>query len=124
MALISIMLTRFSVLDTASIYLFTKWANSVSFHSHTSWVIYAYLHLYTINAMIKSESSASEKQAPKKLSPTLGGSSTNVLSKLEVLEKIRQIHPSQFYVWDGQDLDDKPLTAEQLAAKPCKNDQS
>ena len=80
--------------------------------------------MYTINAMAKLDSSASVKQAPKKPSPTLGGSSSNVLSKLEVLEKIRQIHPSQFYVWDGQDLDDKPLTAEQLAAKPCKNDQS
>jgi hypothetical protein len=77
-----------------------------------------------MNDMIKSDSSTSVKQAPKKPSPTLGGSSSNVLSKLEVLEKIRQIHPSQFYVWDGQDLDDKPLTAEQLAAKPCKNDQS
>ena len=77
-----------------------------------------------MNDMIKSDSLASVKQAPKKPSPTLGGSSSNVLSKLEVLEKIRQIHPSQFYVWDGQDLDDKPLSAEQLAAKPCKNDQS
>jgi hypothetical protein len=77
-----------------------------------------------MNDMIKSDSLASVKQAPKKPSPTLGGSSSNVLSKIEVLEKIRQIHPSQFYVWDGQDLDDKPLTAEQLAAKPCKNDQS
>ena len=77
-----------------------------------------------MNDMIKSDSSASVKQAPKKPSPTLGGSSSNVLSKLEVLEKIRQIHLSQFYVWDGQDLDDKPLTVEQLAAKPCKNDQS
>ncbi len=77
-----------------------------------------------MNDMIKSDSSASVKQAPKKPSPTLGGSSSNVLSKIEVLEKIRQIHPSQFYVWDGQDLDDKPLTVEQLAAKPCKNDQS
>ena len=77
-----------------------------------------------MNDMIKSDSLASVKQAPKKPSPTLGGSSSNVLSKVEVLEKIRQIHPSQFYVWDGQDLDDKPLTAEQLAAKPCKNDQS
>ncbi len=77
-----------------------------------------------MNDMIKSDSSSCVKQAPKKPSPTLGGSSSNVLSKLEVLEKIRQIHPSQFYVWDGQDLDDKPLTVEQLAAKPCKNDQS
>ena len=89
-----------------------------------SWVIYAFLHLYTINAMIKSDSLASVKPVPKKPSPTLSGSSSNVLSKLEVLEKIRQIDPSQFYVWDGQDLDDKPLTAEELTAKPCKNDQS
>jgi adenylosuccinate synthase len=37
------------------------------------------------------------------------------LSKLEVLEKIKQISPAQFYVWDGQDLDDKPLTQEQLS---------
>ena len=82
------------------------------------------MHLYTISAMIKSDSSASEKQAKKKPSLTLSGSSTNVLSKNEVLEKVRQINPSDFYVWDGQDLDDKPLTTKQLAVRPCKNDQS
>ena len=89
-----------------------------------SWVIYAYLHLYTINAMLKLDSLASARQAKKKQSNTLSGSSTNALSQSEVLEKIRQINPSDFYVWDGQDLDDKPLTAEQLTVKPCKNDQS
>jgi hypothetical protein len=65
--------------------------------------------------MIKLDSSASARQAKKKPSLTSSGSSTNVLSKLEVLEKIKQISPAQFYVWDGQDLDDKPLTQEQLS---------
>jgi adenylosuccinate synthase len=54
-------------------------------------------------------------EAKMKPSLTSSGSSTNVLSKLEVIEKIKQISPAQFYVWDGQDLDDKPLTQEQLS---------
>lgn len=85
-----------------------------------SWVIYAYLHLYTINAMIKSDLLASAKPANKKPSLTLSGSSTNQLSLTEVIEKVRQINPSEFYVWDGQNPDDQALSQEQLAVQPCK----
>jgi hypothetical protein len=74
----------------------------------------------TINAMIKSDSLASAKPANKKPSLTLSGSSTNQLSLTEVIEKVRQINPSEFYVWDGQNPDDQALSQEQLAVQPCK----
>jgi hypothetical protein len=70
--------------------------------------------------MIKSDLLASAKPANKKPSLTLSGSSTNQLSLTEVIEKVRQINPSEFYVWDGQNPDDQALSQEQLAVQPCK----
>jgi ABC-type Fe3+-hydroxamate transport system substrate-binding protein len=65
--------------------------------------------------MIKSDSSAFAKPAKKKPLLTSGGLSTNALTQDEVLEKIRQINPDHFYVWNSHDLEDQPLTPEQLA---------
>jgi hypothetical protein len=65
--------------------------------------------------MNKSDSSVFAKPAKKKPSLTSGGLSTNALTQHEVLEKIRQINPDNFYVWNGLDIDDQPLTPEQLA---------
>ena len=44
------------------------------------------------------------------------GSTTNTMSKSEVLAAIRAIPPEKNYVWDGIDEDDRPATIEELNA--------
>jgi hypothetical protein len=47
---------------------------------------------------------------------TMTGSKTNAMSRKDVLAAIRAIPPSQDFVWDGIDDDDKPATEEELNA--------
>ena len=64
--------------------------------------------------MTKSESSASEKPTKKKQTSTLHGSQTNGMSREEILRALKNQKPSDFYVWDGKDEDDKPLTQKEM----------
>ena len=38
------------------------------------------------------------------------------MTRSEVLEAVRNIKPSAYYVWDGVDEDDRPLSAEEAQA--------
>lgn len=44
------------------------------------------------------------------------GSKTNAMSRKKVLAAVRKIPPEQDFVWDGKDEDERPATAEELAA--------
>ena len=44
------------------------------------------------------------------------GSKKNTMNHKEVLEAVRAISAEKNYVWDGQDEDDRPATAEELNA--------
>lgn len=44
------------------------------------------------------------------------GSKTNAMSRKEVLAAVRSLPPSQDFVWDGVDKDDRPATEEELRA--------
>lgn len=44
------------------------------------------------------------------------GSKTNTMKRADVLEAVRAIPPEQDFVWDGEDEDDRPATAEELRA--------
>lgn len=44
------------------------------------------------------------------------GSKTNAMSRKEVLAAVRKARPEQDFVWDGKDEDERPATAEELAA--------
>ena len=44
------------------------------------------------------------------------GSKTNVMSRKETLAVVRGTPPSQDFVWDGVDADDRQATAEELHA--------
>ncbi len=44
------------------------------------------------------------------------GSKTNSMSPEEVKQAVRELPASGDYVWDGQDEDDRPATAEELQA--------
>jgi uncharacterized protein (DUF4415 family) len=65
--------------------------------------------------MTKSESSVSEKRTKKKPTSTLNGSPTNGMSREEILRALKNQKPSDFYVWDGKDEDEKPLTPKEMA---------
>ena len=65
--------------------------------------------------MTKSESSASEKRTKKKLTSTSIGSKANGMSREEILRALKTQKPNDFYVWDGKNEDDKPLTPKEMA---------
>ena len=65
--------------------------------------------------MIKSESSVTKKPTKKKQTSTLHGSQTNGMSREEILRALKNQKPSDFYVWDGKDEDDRPLTQKEMA---------
>jgi len=44
------------------------------------------------------------------------GSKTNNMTRAQVLTAVRTIAPSQDYVWDGVDEDDRPLSDTELEA--------
>ena len=44
------------------------------------------------------------------------GSKTNSMTRNEILAAVKAIPPSQDYVWDGVDVDDKPATEAELKA--------
>ena len=44
------------------------------------------------------------------------GSKTNALTRSEVVAAVRAVPPSQDFVWDGLDEDDRPATADELQA--------
>ena len=44
------------------------------------------------------------------------GSKTNVMSRKDALAAVRATPPSQDFVWNGVDADDRPATAEELQA--------
>lgn len=44
------------------------------------------------------------------------GSKTNAMNRKETLAAVRATPPSQDFVWDGMDVDDRPATAEELHA--------
>lgn len=46
----------------------------------------------------------------------MGGSKTNTMSHEEVLAAVRKARPEEDYVWDGEDEDDRPASAEELRA--------
>jgi uncharacterized protein (DUF4415 family) len=64
--------------------------------------------------MTKSESSASEKRAQKRLTSTSIGSKTIGMSREEILQAIKTQKPNDFYVWDGKSEDDKPLSQKEM----------
>jgi uncharacterized protein (DUF4415 family) len=64
--------------------------------------------------MTKSESSASEKRAQKRLTSTSIGSKTNGMSREEILKALKTQKPNNFYVWDGKSEEDKPLTPKEM----------
>ena len=64
--------------------------------------------------MTKSESSASEKRAQKRLTSTSIGSKTNGMSREEILRALKTQKPNNFYVWDGKSEEDKPLTPKEM----------
>jgi hypothetical protein len=39
---------------------------------------------------------------------------TDSMTRIEILAAIRNMKPSDFYVWDGVDEDDRPPSAEEL----------
>ena len=65
--------------------------------------------------MTKSESSASEKRTKKKLTFTSIGSKANGMSREEILRALKTQKPNDFYVWEGKNEDDKPLTPKEMA---------
>ena len=65
--------------------------------------------------MTKSESSVSEKRTKKKLTSISIGSKTNGMGREEILRALKAQKPSEFYVWDGNSEDDKPLTQKEMA---------
>ena len=65
--------------------------------------------------MTKSESSASKKRTKKKLTSISMGSKTNDMSREEIFRALKALKPSEFYVWDGNSEDDKPLTPKEMA---------
>ena len=44
----------------------------------------------------------------------MAGSKTNTMSPNEVLAAVKAILPTQDYVWDGVDEDDRPATTDEL----------
>ena len=44
------------------------------------------------------------------------GSKTNAMNRRDLLAAVRATSPSQDFVWDGADPDDRPATAEKLQA--------
>lgn len=46
----------------------------------------------------------------------MSGSKTNAMTRKAVLEAVRGVPPAQDFVWDGADEDDRPATADELAA--------
>jgi uncharacterized protein (DUF4415 family) len=64
--------------------------------------------------MTKSESSASEKRAKKRLTSTSIGSKTIGMSREEILQALKTQKPNNFYVWDGKSEEDKPLTPKEM----------
>lgn len=44
------------------------------------------------------------------------GSKTNAMSRKDMLAAVRAIPPEKDFVWDGKNEDERPATAEELAA--------
>jgi len=44
------------------------------------------------------------------------GSKTNTMTREEVLSAVRATPPGQDFVWDGEDEDERPATAEELTS--------
>ncbi len=44
------------------------------------------------------------------------GSKTNTMNRKEVLSAVQNLSPSQDFVWDGMDEDDRPATDKELRA--------
>jgi len=46
----------------------------------------------------------------------VSGSKTNEMTREQILEAMKTPPPGGYYVWDGIDEDDRPLTAEEMDA--------
>ena len=46
----------------------------------------------------------------------MSGSKTNAMKRKAVLDAVRAVPPAQDFIWDGADEDDRPATADELAA--------
>ncbi len=46
----------------------------------------------------------------------MSGSKTNAMTRKAVLDAVRAVPPAQDFIWDGADEDDRPATADELAA--------
>ncbi len=46
----------------------------------------------------------------------MNGSKTNAMNRKAVLAAVGAVKPDQDFVWDGKDEDDRPATAQELAA--------
>ncbi len=46
----------------------------------------------------------------------MGGSKTNAMNRKAVQEAVRAVPSTADFVWDGQDEDDRPASADELAA--------
>ena len=46
----------------------------------------------------------------------MSGSKTNAMTRKAVLDAVRAVPPAQDFSWDGADEDDRPATADELAA--------
>ena len=64
--------------------------------------------------MTKSGSSVSEKPVKKKRLSTSSGLQAKGTSREEVLRAIKAQKSDEFYVWDGEDEDDKPLSHKEM----------
>lgn len=64
--------------------------------------------------MTKSGSSVSEKPVKKKRLSTSSGLQAKGASREEILRAIKAQKSDEFYVWDGEDEDDKPLSHKEM----------
>jgi len=65
--------------------------------------------------MTKLGSSVSEKPVKKKRASTSNGLQTNGMSREDILRALKAQKPNEFYVWDGKDPNDKPLTRKEMS---------
>ena len=69
--------------------------------------------------MTKLGSSVSEKPVKKKRDSTSNGLQTNGMSREDILRALKAQKPNEFYVWDGKDPNDKPLTRKEMSEVPA-----
>lgn len=77
-----------------------------------SWLALTVGHAKRDGAAPGDQFSASEPR--RKREPTMSGSKTNSMKPEAVLAAVRAVPPSQDFVWDGQDEDDRPASAQPL----------